>query len=234
LNRVFSTEQWNLFLTTVCLGGGKKRILTEAALFGSAVENGLREDMLLLSDDAGQFNILLHALCWIRAERPLLQLIALTQENQQDLDNVLSKFWELYRELKEYKKAATIKQKEFLEKEFDTLVSTKTSFHSVNLCLAKLAQNKKELLVVLQHPVIPLHNNTSEQDIRAAVIKRKISGGTRSDDGRIARDTFLCLVRTCKKLGLSFYDFILDGVSNSNLIPPLGELVRLKYLAQVP
>ena len=232
--KAFVTETWNEFLKTVLLGEGKKRTLTEAALFGSAVENGLREDMLLLSDDAGQFNILLHALCWVHAERPLLKLIAPTQENQQDLDNVLSKFWELYRELKEYKEAATVQQRELLEKKFDTLISTKTSFQSLNLCLAKLGQNKKELLVVLSHPVIPLHNNASEQDIRSAVIKRKISGGTRSDDGRIARDTFLSLVRTCKKLKLSFYNFILDRVSRSNLLPPLGELVRLRYLAQAP
>ena len=34
-------------------------------------------------------------------------------------------------------------------------------------------------------PEIPLHTNASENDLRAWVIKRKISGGTMSADGRV-------------------------------------------------
>jgi hypothetical protein len=40
----------------------------------------------------------------------------------------------------------------------------------------------------LDRPDIPLHTNSSKRDLRAQVIKRKISGATRSDAGRQCRD----------------------------------------------
>ena len=44
--------------------------------------------------------------------------------------------------------------------------------------------------------------------IRCLVTKRKISGGTRSAAGKRARDTFLGLLKTCAKLGVSFWDYL--------------------------
>jgi len=66
--------------------------------------------------------------------------------------------------------------------------------------LARLHRHKHELLRVLQHPEIPLHTDGSENDIRACVTKRKISGGTMSTAGRTARDLLLGLIKTCSKL----------------------------------
>ncbi len=48
-----------------------------------------------------------------------------------------------------------------------------------------------ELPEAFEYPKIPLHTNASENDLRACVIKRKISGGTMSADGRLARDVML-------------------------------------------
>jgi hypothetical protein len=75
---------------------------------------------------------------------------------------------------------------------------------------------------------IPLHTNASENDLRAYVIKRKISGGTMSTKGRQARDVLLGLMKTCRKLGISFFTFLGDrlGLNTGNqTIPPLAELV---------
>lgn len=84
----------------------------------------------------------------------------------------------------------------------DELCQTKTSLATLNQALKRLASNKCERLLVLQRPDIPLHNNLSEGDIREYVIKRKISGGTRSENGRRCRDTFASLKKTCKKQGV--------------------------------
>jgi len=70
--------------------------------------------------------------------------------------------------------------------------------------LARLLRRKEELLKILERPEIPLHTNASGNDLRSCVTKRKISGGTMSNDGRIARDTMPGLMKTCKKLRLSF------------------------------
>ena len=88
--------------------------------------------------------------------------------------------------------------------------------------------NKPELLRVLDRPEIPLHTNGSENDIRAQVIRRKVSGGTRSDTGRDCRDAFLGLAKTCAKLGLSFWDYLGArlNVPDQPAIPSLPDLVR--------
>ena len=94
--------------------------------------------------------------------------------------------------------------------------------------LARLRRRKAELLRILQHPEIPLHTNGSENDIRACVTKRKISGGTMSTAGRTARDVMLGLMKACSKLGVSFYRYLGDRlhVPGSISIPPLPNLVR--------
>ncbi|MBM3303286.1 MAG: transposase, partial [Deltaproteobacteria bacterium] len=73
---------------------------------------------------------------------------------------------------------------------------------------------------------IPLHNNESETDIREYVKKREISGSTRSDLGRRCRDTFTSLKKTCRKLGVGFWDYLKDRVSRGNSIPWLPDLMR--------
>ena len=94
--------------------------------------------------------------------------------------------------------------------------------------LARLHRRKHELLRVLERPEIPLHTNASENDLRACVTKRKISGGTMSEDGRTARDVLLGLMKTYRKLGVSFYRY-LGGrlhVPCTAPIPPLPDLIR--------
>ena len=95
----------------------------------------------------------------------------------------------------------------------------------LNLALSRLNENKAELLLVLERPEIPLHNNLSENDIREYVKRRKVSGSTRSELGRHCRDTFTSVKKTCRKLGVSFWDYLIDRLSKANKIPSLQELI---------
>ena len=116
--------------------------------------------------------------------------------------------------------------KRTLHERFDTIFTQHTGFQTLNLALQRLHANKAELLLVLERPDIPLHNNLSENDIRDYVKKRKISATTRSEAGRAARDTFLSLKKTCQKLGLSFWHYLQDRLARTNLLPPLPTLIR--------
>jgi hypothetical protein len=87
-------------------------------------------------------------------------------------------------------------------------------------------KNKAELLLALERPDLPLHNNLSEGDIREHVKRRKISGGTRSEDGRRCRDTFSSLKKTCRKLKVSFWKFLNDRARGQNQIPALSTLIE--------
>jgi hypothetical protein len=211
------------------LGITKKRhvkIATEGALLASIVSHGINPNLVILSDDAGQFDVLLHALCWIHAERLLAKLIGFSDDQRTALETKRSEVWDLYRILKVYKDEPTPELRMEIEERFDAIFREKTCFATLNHTLERLHKNKAELLLVLDRPEIPLHNNLSENDIREYVMRRKRSGSTRSELGRRCRDTFASLKKTCRKLGISFWRYLLDRNSGSNTIPPLSELVR--------
>ena len=92
--------------------------------------------------------------------------------------------------------------------------------------MKRIRNNRGELLVVLDRPETPLHTNGSETDIRDYVKKRKVSGGTRNDEGRRCRDTFASLKKTCRKLDVSFLHYLTHrlGIGELN-IDPLPEII---------
>ncbi len=207
------------------------RIATEGVLLGTLIDSGFPKDLVIMSDDAGQFNILLHTLCWIHADRVFQRILPLNERHNKELNWVHTRIWALFYDLKQYKLEPNHSLKWAISRRFDKLCQTKTSFETLNQALKRLARNKKELLLVLERPDIPLHNNLSENDIREYVIKRKISGSTRSKKGQLCRDTFISLKKTCLKQEISFWDFINDRISNRNLIPYLPDLLEAKVCA---
>jgi hypothetical protein len=228
LHTIFANDcQWHEFLANHGIVKNRHiQIATEGALIGSIIEHGISKHLVILSDDAGQFNVLLHALCWIHANRAIDKIIAFTDQAKKDLDTVKNQVWLLYEGLKNYKQNPKRKEKKQLEKMFDKIFSSKTASATLNTVLKRIYKNKSELLLVLDRPDIPLHNNGAESAIREYVKKRKISGSTRSETGRQCRDTFTSLKKTCRKLGLSFWQYLKDRIETTNLIPDLSELIR--------
>jgi hypothetical protein len=209
------------------------RIATEGALVGSIIHHGFNKNMAIISDDAGQFNIFLHGLCWVHAERTVHKLIGFTKKHTKLLENTRTDIWTLYRELKDYRLNPDKLKKVELEKQFDELFTRKTKWASLDLALQRIYKNKKELLLVLDRPDIPLHNNLSENDIREYVKKRKISGSTRSKTGKKCRDTFMSLKKTCRKLNISFWEYLKDRIYQKNKIPPLYEVMAYEMTKAV-
>ena len=202
-------------------------IATEGALWGSVKAHGFLCEGVIVSDDAGQFNVGQHGLCWVHAERLVHKLDTFTAENRAAQATVRAAIWQLYRDLKAYRGAPSQERKIALAAEFDRIFTGKTGFVTLDRLLTRLHANKAELLMVLERPEIPLHTNGSENDIRCQVTRRRISAGTRSDAGRDARDTFLALAKTCAKLGIRFWDYLGArlAVPGAAIIPPLSELI---------
>ena len=220
-------REWNSSLKALGIVSKRHvRIATEGALMGSVLEHGFNPEMAIISDDAGQFDIFLHALCWIHAERTINKLVGFNEQQRQAVVDIQDQLWNFYSDLKSYKENPDPTFKKKLEEQFDQLFTTRTCFASLNLALDRIYKNKSELLLVLQRPEIPLHNNLSENDIRGYVKKKKISGGTRSENGRRCRDTFSSLKKTCRKLGISFWDYLKDRLSGNNSIPLLSDCIR--------
>ena len=205
-------------------------VATEGALWGSIADHGFLEGTVILSDDAGQFNISEHALCWVHAERLIYKLNAFCDKDRDAKEQTRTAVWQLYKDLKNYKLAPDPKTKALLTKHFNAIFKKRTGFTALDSLLRRLYANKPELLMVLKRPKVPLHNNLSENDIRCHVTRRKISGTTRSDNGRDCRDTFLGLIKTCQKHGILFWDYLGDrfGLSPLGSIPPLAHLVAAR------
>src|SRR5215468_5362025 len=202
-------------------------IATEGALWGSVKAHGLLPDTVIVSDDAGQFKIGSHSLCWVHAERLVHKLDTFTDDNRAAQATVRELIWEFYADLKAYRCAPTKQRKAALRARFDHIFTRKTGFVTLDRLLARLNANKSELLMVLDRPEIPLHTNGSENDIRCHVTRRKLSGGTRSDLGRDCRDAFLSLAKTCAKLKIAFWDYLGDRlvVPGATAIPYLPEII---------
>src|ERR671915_1469134 len=231
--RVFDeAEQWHAHLHALNITTKRHiRIATEGALLGALRQRGIPETLAFISDDAGQFNVLTHGLCWVHAERLIHQLIPLNEQQREDQQAIRAQVWDFYADLKKYQPAPSAEKKAELDRRFDEIFTPKTRFETLNQVLQRLHRNKSELLLVLERPEVPLHTNDSERDIRDYVKKRKVSGGTRSDLGRRGRDPFASLKKTCRKLGGSFWEFLLDRVSATNRIPPLPSLIRERAAA---
>ena len=206
------------------------RIATEGALWGSVTAHGFLPDTVIVSDDAGQFDVGRHGLCWIHAERLVHKLDTFTDHHRIAQQRIRALIWWFYADLKAYRRDPTPRRKAALRARFDRIFKRRTGFVTLDRLLQRLHANKPELLIVLDRPESPLHTNGSENDIRCHVTRRKVSGGTRSDAGRDCRDAFLGLAKTCAKLGIAFWDYLGArlAVPDQPDIPYLPYLVRIR------
>ena len=217
-----------LGLTTLKVSPNPVQVATEAALWGSIQAHKFLCDAVILSDDAGQFNIGRHALCWVHAERLVHKLDTFNDAHREAQTRVRDLIWTFYADLKAYQSKPCKRQARALRARFDRIFLSRTGFVALDRLLARLHANKAELLMVLDRPEIPLHTNGSENDIRCHVTRRKISAGTRSEIGRDCRDTFLSLGKTCDKLGIAIWDYLGSRfkVAGAAIIEPLDQYVR--------
>ena len=220
---------WQAHLDSFGLGAGHRRRVTEAAMVGAIVARGLLTDTVIVSDDAGQFDVFQHALCWIHAERHLRRIVCVTDEQHRLVCAAASAGLVVLRRSQALQgRSRQPLRRTALRQRFDRIFTRVTGFAELDEAVARTHANKDELLLVLDRPDIPLHTNGSENDVRSFVTKRRISGETRSAAGKQARDTFLSLLKTCSKLAISFWDYLGARlkIPDADRVPWLPDLIR--------
>jgi hypothetical protein len=204
------------------------RILEAAALSGYQQQDEIPLIPILMSDDAPQFGQVTskQALCWVHEGRRYKKLMPEVRYHRQLLESFLTDFWAFYGDLRAYQADPQEEVANELRQTFDTLFSRETDYDALNKRLKMTKANQKKLLIVLDHPEIPLHNNPAELGARRRVRKRDVSFGPRTEDGKRGWDIFMTLSETAKKLGVSFFDYVRDRVSQRFDLPSLADLIR--------
>lgn len=185
---------------------------------------------ILMSDDAPQFKKLTeqHILCWIHDGRHYKKLRPFVAQHQEALTDFREQYWTYYHQLKAYKENPCPEAKILLTCQFDALFASQAGYEDLDKRIEKTLAKKEELLLVLEYPELPLHNNASELSARVQVRHRDVSLHTKSEAGTKIKDTFMTITETAKKLGVRAYDYIHDRVSDRYQLPSLAEIISQK------
>jgi len=230
-NQVINEASFDVMLDYIKAGPRQRTRIKEAcaiAAYHNQTERPVVE--ILMADDAPQFKLLARhiALCWIHDGRHYKKLNPIVPLHKHLLDEFLKEYWIFYHQLKAYKKAPDQQQAKWLLERFDQLFSTKTAYQQLNDRIAKTLAKREAMLMVLEYPELPLHNNTSELAARVQARERDVSLHTMSEAGTKAKDTFMTISQTAIKLGVRTYEYIRDRVSGEYKLPSLAQLIREK------
>jgi len=184
---------------------------------------------ILLTDDAKEYQLLAqkHALCWVHDGRYYTKLSPILEQHRQILEQFNERYWAYYARLKKYTQGPLPELKEKLSADFDALFKPNTGYYDLNKEIERTLANKQELLVVLDHPFVPLHNNAAELAARRQVRKRDISLHTMTEMGTKLQDAFLSIIHTSFQLGVNVYQYIFDRINNTATFY-LPDLVKAK------
>jgi hypothetical protein len=182
---------------------------------------------VLVCDDAPQFNWLTKwiALCWIHEFRHYKKLIPRFEHHRQALETWGNTFWLFYRKLAAYRQHPDPAEAHALRAEFEALFTEKSGYEQLDEYKARTFKKRDQLLMVLIHPEILLHNNPAELGARQRVRKRDVSLQARTCDGIAAWDTFQTLVGTAKKLGVNSFHYFSDRIREADALPSLASLI---------
>ena len=229
---VFTLEQFKKELLSIFPDKDKspnvqKRITEACAIAG--YRNHIGKVPVLVCDDAPQFKQITEdlALCWIHEGRHYNKLSPIYSGHRELLDSFIGKFWDFYTELKNYKENPTAEIKKSILKKFDDLLTGKTGYNDLDERMAKTFAKKNELLLVLDKPYLPLHNNPAEIEVRVEKRKQDISFQTRTDAGTKVKDAGMTIVQTAKKLGVNCYEYFIDRMSGFFKMKSLAEIIAI-------
>jgi len=208
----------------------RRWIMDATAVAAYHAEDGSPITRLLVCDDAPQFAGVTEelALCWVHEGRHYKKLTPYLAPLQATLAEFLTRFWSYYRELQAYRQQPTGAERERLAARFDEVFTPTTDYYSLDDRIAKTRAKKAELLKVLEHPEIPLHNNPAELGARVRVRKRDVSFGPRTVAGAKAWDTFQTLGTTARQLGVSFFAYVYDRIAQTNHLPGLDQVIQAR------
>lgn len=225
-----SYEQWEQGQTAWLGPQQRARVREALAIAAYHAQTDWPVVACLVCDDAPQFQQVTEevALCWVHEGRHYAKLTPSVPSYRALLEAFRTRFWAYYRELLAYKRQPTPEERARLSAAFDELFTPATGYAALDERIALTRAKKADLLRVLEHPELPLHNNPAELAARRRVRKRDASFGPRSAAGRWAWDTYQTLAATAQQLGVRFLLYLRDRLTRDGQIPPLADLLTAR------
>jgi hypothetical protein len=229
--QIFTEEQIESLLSSQLQGLGptvRKNIKDALAIAAYRSQTAYPVVTLLLCDDAPQFNALTVelALCWIHEFRHYKKLQPRFSHHCTLLQEFGTAFWKLYQDLLDYRNHPDPAQVVILQTCFDQLFGVPSGYQQLDAYKERTLKKRDQLLMVLSHPEILLHNNPAELGARTRVRKRDVSLQARTPEGIGAWDTFQTLVGTATKLGVNLFRYFFDRITHAYVLPSLASLIQ--------
>jgi hypothetical protein len=203
-----------------------KRLITEAGAitYYRKLPHAIKH---LMADDAKQFNYLAdhRALCWIHEGRHYKKITPFFKRHRLCIKDFLTRFWDFYRDLLNYKNKPSEGLAIKLSNDFDTLFSTETGYDALDARIALTKDKKDALLLALKFPFLPLHNNDAEGGAQHQARLRDIHLQTKNKKGTEVKDTFATIVKTARKLKVNVMEYLHDRVTKKFVMPSLASLI---------
>ncbi|MGI8419850.1 MAG: IS66 family transposase [Candidatus Levyibacteriota bacterium] len=162
-------------------------------------------------------------LCWVHEIRHYQKQFPFFNAHQELQGQILTQWQNFYHLAKHYGESPPGKmqeKKEEIQNLFDQITSQITGYDLLDKQLRLTKKKKERLLLFLDHPELPIHNNQCEQDIRQFVIIRKISGETKSVRGDRSIERHLSVIQTAQKQGRDVFQ-TLNGLLTGQLSPAI-------------
>lgn len=230
---VVSNDQFSYFSTSEKRNASEVQKLLQKGPWKTVVnEEGEEEtffEVFIHTDDFSGYSenktrTMGRSLCWVHELRHFKKLIPWTTEQREEGERIQGELWDLYEKLKEYQESPSEQQAQMLEEEFDRVLTQPAQWKELSHRMELLYKKKENMLLVLEYPALELTNNQAERDLRPLVVRRKISGGSRSEEGEQHLTAVMSVLETARKVGvniLSFFRRLLLGENVSQeLLPP--------------
>lgn len=228
--RLYCQSEIQAWLDTQAKGlghNGRKWVLDALAIAAYHTQSEWPIVRTLVCDDAPVFNLLSEqlALCWIHEGRHYTKLEPRLTYHRKILSDFQGRFWRFYDQLLDYTQKPTPSKAEWLSTHFDELFKAGGEYEGLDTRKAKTRAKREQLLLVLEQPYLPLHNNPAELGARQRVRKRDVSLAAASQVGLRAWDALQSVVATARKLGVNVYHYLLDRISGKNELVSLAQTI---------
>ena len=96
----------------------------------------------------------------------------------------------------------------------EKLLSWKSPNAVLKEVISKVARQSAYILTFIEFPGVPKHNNFGEYIIKKGILKRKVSGGSMSEDGAMAYAVLQSIAQTCHLRRISFFSFLTTSLTH--------------------